>query len=150
MRRFPRMMAVATGIAAAVAGTVFTTGAAAAEGPTVIGEEPGIQIIAHGRTADGGWVEYTGVGEIVVDGTTDGLGTRAVEEVGGGIWSYGATRNLAGQKVCYSQYQHATVAHGSSVSMNDKSDSDWVGPGAVSSARLTEHTNATCHAYWRK
>ncbi|MCP2330481.1 lactococcin 972 family bacteriocin [Actinoalloteichus caeruleus] len=150
MRRFPRVMAAATGIAAAVAGTVLTTGAAAAESPTLIAEEPGIQIIAQGQTADGGWVEYTGVGEIVVDGTSDGVGARAVEEVGGGIWSYGSTRNLAGRKVCYSQYQHQTAAHGSSVSMNGKEDSDWVGPGAVSSARLTEYTNATCHAYWRK
>ncbi|WP_337661971.1 hypothetical protein [Actinoalloteichus sp. AHMU CJ021] len=35
MRRFPRVMAAATGIAAAVAGTVLTTGAAAAESPTL-------------------------------------------------------------------------------------------------------------------
>ncbi|GAA4872080.1 lactococcin 972 family bacteriocin [Saccharopolyspora cebuensis] len=150
MNRFPRMMTVALGVTTAFAGTVFAAGAAAADGPDHTAEQSGIRIIAQGVTADGGWVEYTGVGHIVVDGTADGVGARAVEEVGGGIWSYGSTRNAIGQKSCYSQYQHDTVAHGSSVSMDGREDSEWVGPGAVSSARLTEYTTATCKTYWRK
>ncbi|MFC3899238.1 lactococcin 972 family bacteriocin [Lentzea rhizosphaerae] len=117
---------------------------APASASTVSHGSTGIRIVAQGQTVNGGWVEYT------VDGTSSGFGAQAVEKVGGGIWAYGATFNAAGQKVCYSQYEHTKVAHGSSVQMNGQYHSDWVGAGYVSNARLAEHTSATCKTYWRK
>ncbi len=144
-------MAVATGVVAAVASAIVSTStAAAADGTDPAPDHSGIQVVAYGETADGGWVEYTGVGEVTVDGSSTGPGAQAVKEVGGGTWSYGSGPNAIGQKSCYSQYRHYDVAHGSSVSMDGSTDSEWVGPGAVSSARVTMYTTATCKAYWRK
>ncbi|MEV8443306.1 lactococcin 972 family bacteriocin [Actinosynnema sp. NPDC051121] len=112
-------------------------------------DRSGIRVVAQGQTADGGWVKYTGVGEVVIDGTSGGVGAQTVVSAGGGTWAYGSTRNAIGQKVCYSQYQHVSVAHGSSVQMDDW-DSDWVGAGYVSDARVSGFTNTVCEAWWRK
>ncbi|WP_248581638.1 lactococcin 972 family bacteriocin [Nocardioides sp. InS609-2] len=113
-----------------------------------------IKIIDQGITASGGWVAYTGVGKIVVDGTdgvvANGISARGVQEVGGGIWSYGSSFNWVGQKNCYSQYQHETVSHGSSVLMDSIGDSDWRLKGTVAASKVTAFTTATCYAYWRK
>ncbi len=145
------MTAVTTGVMAAIASTLALTGTASATADAVsTPDRSGIQVVASGETADGGWVEYTGVGEVTVDGSADGPGAQAVKEVGGGTWSFGSGPNAIGQKSCYSQYRHYDVAHGSSVSMDGSTDSDWVGPGAVSSARVTMYTTEVCRAYWRK
>ncbi|TQM80614.1 lactococcin 972-like bacteriocin [Saccharothrix saharensis] len=138
--------------AAALAVVAVSTPAPAAPVPhgSSPGGHSGIRVVAQGQTVDGGWVEYTGAGAITVDGTSGEVGAQAVEKVGGGTWAYGATYNAGGRKVCYSQYEHLTVSHGSSVEMNGGYDSDWVRAGYVSYARLAEYTSATCKAYWRK
>jgi hypothetical protein len=145
-----RNLLAAGAISAITIGGSMMSSAPAHAGEGTTNDQSGIRIVAQGQTGDGGWVEYTGVGEISTDDTSDGAETMAAKEVGGGIWSYGATYNLAGRKACYSQYRHGEVEHGSSVAMNGRTDSDWVGPGAVSSARLAEYTTATCRAYWSK
>lgn len=131
------------GFAASGAGSA----AAAEEDPTT-----GIQVIAQGETATGGWVEFTGTGKVVVDGTTpEGtIGTRAIEAAGGGTWEYGSSLNGGGQKVCRSYYYHASVGHGSTVKMNGKTRSAWAPKGGTSFASYTEYTTATCYAYWSK
>ncbi|WP_197319795.1 lactococcin 972 family bacteriocin [Saccharomonospora sp. NB11] len=139
MKRTLRALAATTGIVTVLTGTLVA-GTAAAD----TASDSGIRIIAQHHTENGGWVEYT------LDGDASGMTIQTVEEVGGGIWSYGATANAAGQKSCYSQYSHATVAHGSSVSMDGSEDSDWVGPGGLASSRVTKYTTATCKTYWRK
>ncbi|EHK87527.1 hypothetical protein SZMC14600_09398 [Saccharomonospora azurea SZMC 14600] len=143
MKRTMRTLAATTGIVTVLAGTLVTAGTAAAEDAATT-NQPGIRIVAQAHTDEGGWIEYA------IDDLADGVTIQAVEEVGGGIWSHGATANAAGQKSCYSQYRHDSVAHGSSVEMDGSKDSDWVGPGAVSSARVTKYTTATCKTYWRK
>lgn len=142
MKRTMRTLAATTGIVTVLAGTLVTAGTAAAEDTAT--NQSGIHIVAQAHTDEGGWIEYA------IDDLADGVTIQAVEEVGGGIWSHGATANAAGQKSCYSQYRHDSVAHGSSVEMDGSKDSDWVGPGAVSSARVTKYTTATCKTYWRK
>ncbi|MFE5563870.1 lactococcin 972 family bacteriocin [Amycolatopsis japonica] len=114
------------------------------------GPESGIRIIAQEHTEYSGWVEYTGTGTVTIDGAAGGMGTQTVKRVGGGIWSYGSGPNAIGQKGCHSQYKHDQVSHGSSVEMDGRKDSDYVGAGAVSDARLVFYTTATCKAYWRK
>ncbi|HXH80315.1 lactococcin 972 family bacteriocin [Nocardioides sp.] len=117
-------------------------------------KDSGITIIAQGETADGGWVAFTGLGRAVIDGSDSvqapGASARAVVSAGGGTWAYGSTRTLSGQKVCYSQYDHADVDHGSSVKMDGETDSSYVGAGYVSNARVDRYTTQTCYAYWRK
>ncbi len=94
-----------------------------------------IKIIDQGTTASGGWVAYTGVGKIVIGGpdgvVARGISVRGVQEVGGGISSYGSSFNWVGQKNCYSQYQHETASHDSSVKMDGIGDSDWRSKGTV-------------------
>lgn len=111
-------------------------------------ETGSITIVARGTTTDGGWVAFNGTGASRAGST--GVSAYTVTSVGGGTWSYGATLNAAGQKVCYSQYKHNSTAHGSSVNMSNLSDSDYVAAGEVSYARVTKYTTSTCYAYWRK
>ncbi|CAM3021059.1 lactococcin 972 family bacteriocin [Saccharomonospora xinjiangensis] len=145
MKRPMRRMALTTGVAMALTSTIFATGAAAATtGDAATANNAGIRVVAQAHTATGGWIEYT------IDDTADDVTIQTVEYVGGGTWSHGATVNAIGQKSCYSQYQHNTVSHGSSVTMDGSKDSDWVGPGAVSDARITKYTTATCRTYWSK
>ena len=73
---------------------------------------------------------------------------EAQASVGGGTWTYGSTRNLVGQKTCYSQYQHPTKSHGASVWMDYYVDSGLKSPNVLASARITKYTNTTCSAYW--
>jgi hypothetical protein len=138
--------------AAALAVVTVSTSASAAWVPhgSATNDQSGLRVVAQGRTTNGGWIEYAGVGEITVDDTSSEVGALATVEVGGGVWAYGATVNAGGQKVCYSQYQHLSVAHGSSVEMNGLSDSDRVGAGYVSYARVAAYTSATCKTYWSK
>ncbi|EID56473.1 lactococcin 972 family bacteriocin [Saccharomonospora xinjiangensis] len=145
MKRPLRRMALTTGVAMALTSTIFATGAAAATpGDTATTNNAGIRVVAQAHTATGGWGEYA------IDDTADDITIQVTESVGGGIWSHGATTNLIGQKVCYSQYRHNSVSHGSSVTMDGSKDSDWVGPGAVSDANITKYTTATCRTYWSK
>ncbi|RSN39877.1 bacteriocin [Amycolatopsis sp. WAC 04197] len=128
---------------AALAGlAMFVAAPAASAAPE--GPSSEIRVLAQEQTDFGGWVVYT------VDGTSGSMGAQTVKEVGGGIWSYGSGPNAIGQKGCHSQYKHDHVSHGSSVEMDGRTDSDYVGPGAVSDARLVFYTTATCKAYWRK
>ncbi len=143
MKHLLRTAAATTGVVTVLASALVTAGTATAD-DTPSNSQSGVRVIAQAHTEGGGWVEYA------ADDSSSDFSAQAVEEVGGGIWSYGATYNAAGQKVCYSQYRHETEAHGSSVSMDGSTDSDWVGPGAVSNASVTKYTTATCRAYWRK
>lgn len=130
------------------AGTGVSGAAAAAAPPE------GIRVIDSGVTAEGGWVAYTGYGKVEVGGTAPSAGggvqALGVQEVGGGTWAYGSSIRLNGKKACYSQYEHNSVSHGSSVKMDGSTDSDWVGKGKVSDAYVTKYTTQTCYAYWRK
>jgi hypothetical protein len=112
-----------------------------------------IQIVAQGETATGGWVEFTGTGSITLGGSDDhgSAVARAVKEVGGGTWYFGASLNAAGQKTCSSQYYHPKVTHGSSVSMDGYYSKDHgVAKGKTSDALIKRHTTATCRAFYTK
>lgn len=141
-------------VTAVVAMSALAAGAGVPGASAVPAQQEGIRVIASGVTAEGGWVAYTGYGKVKVDGAASGSGggmqALGVKEVGGGIWAYGSTIRLNGKKACYSQYEHKTVSHGSSVSMDGSTDSDWVGKGKVSDAYVTKYTTQTCYAYWRK
>lgn len=116
-------------------------------------ETGNIQIIDQGETPTGGWVEYTGTGAVTLGGapTSGAITPQAVQNVGGGTWAFGSGVNSAGQKSCYSQYYHASVKHGSSVSMDGYYHADHnVAKGKTSYARITRHTTATCKAFYTK
>lgn len=125
------------------------------------GAASGLTILAAGSSPKGGWVTFTGTGSITLDdaGMRTVLGGQRVPttsgpkeaqaSVGGGTWTYGSTRNLVGQKTCYSQYQHPTKSHGASVWMDNFADSGLKDPNVLASARITKYTNTTCSAYWR-
>lgn len=137
--------------------SLFTIAGAAAlgAGPAAAAEQSrttGIQVISQGETATGGWVQFTGTGEVVVNGETPGgtIGTRAFKKVGGGTWSYGATLNAGGKKVCRSHYLHPSVGHGATAKMNGKTRSAWAPAGGLAAASYAEYTTATCYASWSK
>jgi len=112
-----------------------------------------IQIIALGKTEGGGWVTYSGLGTVTLDGTQHshaGVTTMLTTvDIEGGTWAFGASVNGGGQKTCTSEYYHPSRSHGSSVTMNGMASSDYVGPGDVSWANVTGWTNAICKAYYR-
>ena len=127
--------------------TVAGAAALAGAGPAAADEESqatGIQVIAQGETATGGWVQFTGTGQVVVDGETPegSIGTRAIAKVGGGTWSYGASLNAGGKKVCRSHYMHPSVGHGATVKMNGKTRSAWAPAGGLAAADYAEYTRS--------
>jgi hypothetical protein len=144
------IVALALGVAAS-----FLAVAPAHAAKPVPSEPEGIRVIASGVTEDGGWVAYTGTGEVKIDGTKritrKGIVPMAITtvNVGGGVWSYGSTFNLIGQKVCTSQYQHYSRSHGATSSMNGMVDRSDRPAGTVAYTSVTGWTGATCYAYWR-
>lgn len=142
--------ALALGVAAS-----FLAVAPAHAAKPVPAEPEGIRVIASGVTESGGWVAYTGTGEVTIDGTRrtirKGVSPQIITTVGvgGGVWTYGSTYNLIGQKVCTSQYQHFSRAHGATSIMNGMVDRRDQPAKTVAYTRVAGWTGATCYAYWR-
>lgn len=148
MNRIQRASLVALLLASFGAAFALPSVASTASTP----RESKIRIIDQGKTANGGWVKFTGTGTIKSGSSSSrSFFARATENVGGGTWYFGSGLNSAGQKSCFSQYYHAKVKHGSSVSMDGYYHADHnVAKGKTSYARITRHTTATCKAFYTK
>lgn len=115
----------------------------------------GITVIDQGGDENGGWVAYASTHGGARNDAAQQTETARPDAIittsaGGGTWVYGSTVNAVGQKVCISQYNHPTVSHSSSVSMNGWFNRGSAGPGQTSYARVAGYTTATCYAYWSK
>ncbi|MEV4861271.1 lactococcin 972 family bacteriocin [Streptomyces ossamyceticus] len=70
-----------------------------------------------------------------------------IKTVGGGTWSYGTQVN-GSQKRCYSNYDHQTKYHSSTVILASSTRKDYAEAGDTSNASLTNGSSHTCYAYW--
>lgn len=91
----------------------------------------------------GGWVAIT---------ITPGRVTpRAVQNVGGGTWSYGTTTIASSggtRKQCYSNYVHNSKRHSSTAILADVQEKTYANAGSWSNASVVAGSKNTCYAYW--
>ena len=115
-----------------------------------------VAIVNQGRTATGGWVEFTGTGTVEIDGraaqTAPTFGPLALidTKVSGGRWIYGSTVNGAGQKACHSKYHHAKNWHSATAKMDGYVTKKVMEKTRWANAAVIRHTRETCRAYYNR
>lgn len=116
-----------------------------------------VTIVDQGRTATGGWVEFTGTGTVEIDGsahTSDSptMGTYALVDtwVSGGRWIYGTSVNAGGQKACHSKYHHKWRRHSATASMDGYASKKVAEKDAWARAAVIRWTTDTCRAYYNR
>lgn len=112
-----------------------------------------VKIVSQGRTATGGWVEFTGTGTVEIDGSATKAPTIRPfalidTKIGGGRWIYGTTVNSGGQKACHSKYHHASRWHSATAKMDGYSTKKVMEATRWANAAVIRHTRATCRAYY--
>lgn len=137
-----------------IMGTAPVAKAETSEGGAKITSTGDIQVVDSGTTPTGGWVEFTGIGEVTIEDASPensgGISTYGLttSKVGGGTWTYGSSIRVTGQKVCFSQYYNGSRRHSATVSMGGKSDSEARPAGETAEGRLAQYTTSTCRAWW--
>ena len=106
-----------------------------------------VRVVDQGRTTDGGWIAFTGLG---TSGSTKQLKGYTVTSAGGGVWDFGSYLTAFGQKVCYSNYYHPSLWHGSTAIMSGQPSRSDVPARITSHAQVARYTFDTCYVYWRR
>ncbi|WP_237534907.1 MULTISPECIES: lactococcin 972 family bacteriocin [unclassified Streptomyces] len=131
MSRTRKALTFAAATAALAAGVIApAASASAAEAPEFLGEPKEWGMVA-----------------INMDDSSQVVQPLKIVNKGGGTWSYGTIVN-GSQKRCYSNYQHQTKYHSSTVILGSNTRKVFANAGDTSNASLTNGSSFTCHAYW--
>lgn len=115
----------------------------------------GITITDSGITANGThWVEFIGEGEIDVDSSALSASPSLTapwiheEDVEGGRWRFGSSRDTLGRKTCLSAYNHPNRRHSASVKLDNNYNTDTQDAKKEAYSHVSSHTTSKCQAFY--